>query len=217
VSASIIPFFDGFLRAESGVVTFISTVALALLMAVFWLGSSDALRAFLLTLVRRDRRATVDSLCRETGKQLGAYVSGTLINGAIVATASIVLLTLLRAPYPIVLGLLQGLLVAIPYWGTLIGVLTAGAVVLAAQGWQSAAGATAALALIASLEGSFVAPRIFKTRLDIDPLYTTLAVAISGTLFGIGGVALAVPAATLLQTLVVRVVAPTIRSSHGDG
>ncbi|MCU1334411.1 MAG: family transporter [Candidatus Angelobacter sp.] len=216
LSAPIVPFVQEFLRAESGVVTLISTLALVLLMAVFWLQSSDALRAFLLTLVQPNRRASVDSLFREMGNQLGAYVKGTLVNGAIVGTASIIVLSSLRTPYPIVLGLLQGLLVAIPYLGTLIGVLTVGAVVLAAQGWLSAAVAMASIALIASLEGSFVAPLVFKKRLDIDPLSTTLAVAVGGTLFGIGGVVLAVPAATVLESLVVRVIAPAIRSSHVD-
>jgi predicted PurR-regulated permease PerM len=122
----------------------------------------------------------------------------------------------LRTPYPIVLGLLQGLLVAIPYLGTLIGVLTVAIVVLAAQGWLSAVVAMASVALIASLEGSFIAPLVFKKRLDVDPLYTTLAIAIGGTLFGIGGVVLAVPAASVLRTLVVRVVAPAIRSGHTE-
>jgi predicted PurR-regulated permease PerM len=96
------------------------------------------------------------------GDQFGSYVSGTLVNGAIVAMASIVPLWFLRGPYPIVLGLLQGLLVSIPYLGTLIGVLTAGAVVFAAQGWLSAAVAMASIALVATLEGSFIAPLMFK-------------------------------------------------------
>lgn len=216
LTAPIVPFVQEFLRAESGVITVISTLALVLLMAVFWLGSSDALRAFLLTLVQPSRRSSVDSLSRELGSQLDGYVRGTLVNGAIVATASIIVLSLLRTPYPIVVGLLQGLLVAIPYLGTLIGVLTVGTVVLAAQGWLGAGVAMASIALIASLEGSFIAPLVFKKRLNIDPLSTTLAVAIGGTLFGIAGVVLAVPAATVLQTLVVRVLAPAIRSGHAD-
>ncbi len=212
--SSIVPFAQDVLHAESNVVVLLSTLALVVLLAVFWLGSSDALRAFLLTLVQQNRRDELDSLFREMGSRMGTYVNGTIINGAIVAAGSVAVLVILRSPYPVVLGLMQGLLVAVPYVGTLIGVVTAGAVVLAAKGWPNAAAAIAALAVVATLEGSFIAPLVFKKSLNIDPLSTTLAIAISGALFGMGGVVLAVPAATVIQTIVVRVIAPAIRRNN---
>ncbi len=124
-----------------------------------------------------------------------------------------ILLSWLGAPYALVLGLVQGLLVAIPYLGTLIAVLTVGGVVLAAQGWVRAAEAVVLISLMEGLEGSFISPLIFKKRLDVAPLSTVLATAIGGTLFGINGVVLAVPAAAIFQLIVLRLLAPAIRSS----
>ena len=212
LGSTLVPFTRGLLNAEAGIVAFISTLVLVLLMAVFWLGSSDALRGFVLTLVQPSERVGADALFREMGGKLGRYVSGSLINGSIVALASMILLSWLRAPYPIVLGLLQGLLVAVPYLGTVIAVLTVGAVVLAAQGWAKAAEAVLLISLMEGLEGSFISPLIFKKGLDVDPLSTILATAIGGALFGISGVVLAVPAVAVLQTIAVRLLAPAIRS-----
>jgi predicted PurR-regulated permease PerM len=208
------PILNALAGAGIGVFSFIGTMALALLLAIFWLDASDPLRAFVLTIVRKESRSEADTLFRDLGKQLAQYAVGTIVNGAIVAAASVAALLLLRAPYPLVLGALQGLLIALPYVGTLIGVLTVGAVVLGEQGPAHAAVAVAVISVIATVEGSFISPRIFKETLNLDPFSTTLAVAIGGTLFGTGGIVLAVPAAAVLQTLAVRVVAPAIRRAQ---
>jgi putative heme transporter len=92
IGGAIVPFARGLLGAEAGIATFVSTLVLVLLMAVFWLGSSDALRGFVLTLVRPSERDTADALFRAMGNKLGLYVSGSLINGSIVALASMILL-----------------------------------------------------------------------------------------------------------------------------
>jgi predicted PurR-regulated permease PerM len=212
MGSAVVPLARGLLGAEAGIAGLVSTIVLVLLMAVFWLGASDALRAFVLSLVRPDARDGASALFDELGDKLGRYVSGSLANGAIVALASMALLSWIGAPYAIVLGLLQGLLVAVPYLGTLVAVLMVGGVVLAAQGWVRAAEAVALISVMEGLEGSFISPLIFKKRLDVDPLATILATAIGGALFGIGGVVLAVPAAAVLQSLTVQHLAPAIRS-----
>lgn len=210
--ATIGPLLERFLQLQAGIVSLFSTFALMLVMALFWLAASAALTSFLLSLVPQEQRTNVSALFSEIGNKLALYVTGALVNGAIVGLGSIVVLLLLRTPYPILLGLLQGLLIAIPYLGTLIGVLAVGGVVLAAQGWIPAVVAMLAVALICTIEGTFVSPLIFKQSLDVDPLLTIFAAAVGGTLFGVLGVALAVPAASIIQTIAVRVIAPAIRN-----
>ena len=214
---ALLPFAKEIVAAQVTLGGVLSTFVVVLLSAAFWLGSSDALRAFLLSMVEPDRRAAAEALFDELGAKLGAYVSGVLLNGAIVALASWLLLSWLGAPYPAMLGLLQGLLVAVPYLGTLVSVLAVGVVVFAAQGWVKAAEAIAAIALMEGLEGSFISPLIFKQRVDVDPLTTILATAVGGALFGISGVVLAVPAAVVIQALVVEVAAPAVRGLWEPG
>lgn len=213
--APVGPLMQALFGAGITVATFASTIVLALVLAIFWLGSSDALRGFVVSLVAPKSQRDADALFRELGAQLGGYANATFINGAIVAAASIVVLLLLRTPFPLVLGLVQGLLIALPYVGTFIGVLVVGAVVLPAQGWLHALIAILLIALVATLEANFVAPLVFKKSLHVDPFFTTLAIALGATLFGSGGMLLAVPAAAVMQTLAVRVVAPAIRRAHG--
>jgi predicted PurR-regulated permease PerM len=211
MGGELVPLARGVAGVETGIAACISTLVLVLLMAMFWLTSSNSLQTFVLSLLQPVDRDAANGLFGELSEKLGRYVSGTLINGTIVALGSMVLLSLIGAPYAIVLGLLQGLLVAIPYLGTLVAVLTVGGVVLAAQGWARAAEAVALISVMEGLEGTFISPLIFKQSVDVAPLSTVLATAIGGSLFGISGVVLAVPAAAVLQTLTVRLLAPAIR------
>jgi len=203
-----------FLQAQGSIAATLGTASLALVMAPFWLGASEILAAFSLSLVPPAQRRAVAGLFSEISGKLGSYVVSTVVNGAIVALECVVVLVVLRAPYPIVLGVLQGLLIAVPYIGSLIGLLIVAVVVLAAQGWVAAAVTVLAISLVYSIQGTFVSPLIFKRSLDIDPLVTIVATSIGGTLFGILGVVLAVPAASILQTVVVRAIAPAIRSHY---
>jgi len=214
--ASLGSLAEGFFRVQSGIGSALGTLGLTFVMAGFWLGSSATLATFVLSVVPPAQRENVSALGNEIGAKLGLYVTGTVVNGMMVAVECTALLALLRTPYPLIFGLLQGLLIAIPYLGTLIGVLVVGGVVLATQGWISAAAAVAAVSLAQMIQGTFIAPLIFKKGLDIDPLLTVLATALGGALFGVFGVVLAVPAASVIQTVVARVIAPAIRAGYGD-
>jgi predicted PurR-regulated permease PerM len=201
------------LRDPLGIGPALSTLGLTLVMALFWLGASTPLTAFTLTLLPVNRRAEAASVFNEIGTKLGAYVGGTLANAAIVAIAGTAGLFALHAPYAVALGLLAGALVGVPYLGTFIAMIAVFIAVAGTQGRVKGAEAAALIVLVHSVVGSFVAPLIFKKHVDVDPLGCVVATAAGGVLFGIPGIVLAVPAASVIKTLVVRVAAPAIRGT----
>jgi putative heme transporter len=205
----------GFVEAQKSIASAVSIVLLVILMTAFWLASSDALCASILAFVPPKRRSAVHNLFDDMGGTLGLYAGGVVVNGTIVGLGSTTVLWFLHAPYPVILGLLQGLLVAVPYLGTLVAVVTAGGIVLAAQGWQRAAEAIALLSLMEGFEGSFISPLIFRKRLNLNPLTTVLATATGGALLGVTGVVFAVPAAALAQTVLERALEPALRKTWG--
>jgi len=215
ITGNAAPIGLGFLEAQKSIASAVSIVLLVILVTAFWLASSDALCASILAFVPPRRRSAVHDLFGEMGGTLGLYAGGVVVNGAIVALGSTIVLWFLHAPYPMILGLLQGLLVAVPYLGTLVAVVTAGGVVLAAQGWERAAEAIAMLSLMEGFEGSFISPLIFKKKLNLNPLTTVLATAAGDAVLGFAGVVLAIPAAALAQTVLERALEPALRETWG--
>lgn len=197
--------------AQANINGMISILLMAMVLAVFWMTSSGPLHDFVVSLFPEPRRNEVRSVLAELGGKLGLYARGTFINGAIVACGCAIGLALLKVPNALALGLCQGPLIAVPYVGTLIGVIVVMIVLLASQGLFTAALAAAIVIIITTIEGTFISPLIFKRQLDVDPLATIVGIAVAGTLFGFVGIALAVPAVAVLQTLTIRVIAPAVR------
>ena len=92
------------------------------------------------------------------------------------------------------IALLAGLLNAIPYVGTLIGVVLACAFTIAHGGgvWSVLAVLGVFLA-VQTLEGYVLTPRILGGRLNLHPMAVFLGLLIGGKLFGLLGFVLAIP------------------------
>jgi putative heme transporter len=88
-------------------------------------------------------------------------------------------------------------------------------VVLATSGWTKMLIVLAIFFVLQMLDQNVISPIIFGQRVQLSFLLIILSTVVGGMLFGIGGAFLAVPAAAVLQVLIVRIVAPAIRRANG--
>ena len=131
----------------------------------------------------------------ESGRILESYVRGQLLIGFIMAAMYAVLFWLIGVPAWAGIALIAGLLNAIPYVGTILGIILAGSFTLANGGgvWELAA-VLGVFALVQSVEGYFLTPKILGERLNLHPMAVFLGLLVGGKLFGFLGFILAIPA-----------------------
>ncbi len=88
----------------------------------------------------------------------------------------------------------QTALNAIPYVGTLLGIILACGFTLADGGalWNIAA-IIGVFIVVQSIEGYYLTPRILGGRLNLHPMAVFLGLLIGGKLFGLLGIILAIP------------------------
>ena len=139
-------------------------------------------------------RLTFQRLFDEVGRILESYVTGQLLVACIMAALYAVGFSLLSVPAWGGIALISGLLNAIPYVGTLIGLLLATGFTLADGGelWRVAA-VVGVFVIVQNIEGFFLTPRILGGRLQLHPMAVFLGLLIGGNLFGLLGILLAVP------------------------
>ena len=89
-------------------------------------------------------------------------------------------------------------------------------VVLATSGWTKTLIALAIFAIVQVVDQNVVSPIIFGQRVQLSFLLIILSTVVGGTLLGISGAFLAVPAAAVLQVIAVRIIAPAIRRSGAE-
>jgi predicted PurR-regulated permease PerM len=188
---------------------------LIVLLAVGWMLSSVDLERFVLSLLPTQARADWQGAFAEIEARLSAYVRGIVINGAGVGVLMGGSLALLGVPYAVLLGFITAIFQAIPMVGAVISGLILLLVTLATSGWTKMLIALAIFAVVQLVDQNVLSPIIFGTRMQLSFLMIILATIIGGTLLGIGGAFLAVPAAAVLQVIVIRIVAPAIRRANG--
>lgn len=131
----------------------------------------------------------------ESGRILESYVRGQLLIGLIMAVFYAIGFWFLGVPAWAGIALIAGLLNAIPYVGTILGIILASAFTIAEGGgiWDIA-GVLGIFVAVQSLEGYILTPKILGGRLNLHPMAVFLGLLVGGKLFGLLGVILAIPA-----------------------
>lgn len=111
-------------------------------------------------------------------------------------------------PYAILLGAAGMVLTIVPFIGAVILFVTAMVIALAQFGdWKHFLFVIIVFAIVQTLEGVVISPRIMKGRVGLHPLAIIIAVMVGTTLLGglLGGV-LAIPLAAVLRVVLARYV-----------
>jgi putative permease len=134
--------------------------------------------------------------------QLLGYIQGKLLELVLLTMGCYALFSLFALPYALLLALLVGLSVFIPYLG--IAVVTVPVVLVTISQWGLSSTSSWILVsylLLQLLDAYLLVPWLFGRVADINPFYIMLAVLVFGGLFGFWGVVLAIPLASLLKVL----------------
>ena len=149
----------------------------------------------------RDRQLA-DQVWAEVNDQIGNYVRGKIYEIVIVGLFSYLTFRLLGIQYAVLLSVITGFSVLIPYVGAAV-VAVPVALVAYAQ-WGIGAEfyyALIAYGVIQALDGNLLAPLLFSEAVNLHPVAIIVAILFFGGLWGFWGVFFAIPLATVLNAV----------------
>jgi predicted PurR-regulated permease PerM len=187
------------------------SIFVVLAMAALWLTSIRSLRPYVLGLLPEAGQHRASAMLDELSRHLGGYARGVVANMFIIGALTGVGLFLLGLPYSLLLGVVAGLFEVIPFLGPWISGTVAVLVALAVGGPLKGLEVFVLFQVIQQLEGNTVVPLVMSRAVKLNPLTVILAILIGGSLLGIAGAVLAVPAAVIVQVVVRRLLAPLAR------
>jgi predicted PurR-regulated permease PerM len=180
----------------------LASLVLIAFLAFFLVKDGRRIWAYVVDLLPADRRAAVSEVGERAWTVLTAYTRGVVF----VATVDAVLIgaALLILGIPLALPLI--VLTWVAAFFPIVGAVTAGAaavlVALVADGPTAALIVLAVIVLVQQVEGNVLYPVVVGPRLKLHPIVVLMSVALGGTLAGIPGAFLAVPAATVAAAIV---------------
>ncbi|ALS98443.1 AI-2E family transporter [Lacimicrobium alkaliphilum] len=171
------------------------------LMVFFMLKDKNELLTNISNIMPRDRRL-VKQVALEMNTQIINYIRGKVLEILIVGTMSTVTFALMDLRYSLLLGVLVGFSVLIPYIGAAVVTFPVAAVALFQWGvtppfWYL----MVAYGIIQALDGNLIVPILFSEAVSLHPVYIIIAVLFFGGLWGFWGVFFAIPLATLVKAL----------------
>lgn len=180
------------LNAFSVFLTFI-TVAV---FAFYLLLERDKIKRNLYMVIPNLPKERVSSLAHKIEEKLGAWVRGQLLLMLIIGIATYIGLTILRVEFALPLAVIAGLFEIVPLIGPFVSAIPA-VIIAFAQSPILAIGVVALYILIQQLENNFIVPKLMEKAVGLSPLVIIFAFLVGGSLFGLLGAVIAVPAAAI--------------------
>jgi putative permease len=135
--------------------------------------------------------------------QLGNYVRGKFWEILIVGVVTYIGFVVLGLKYAILLGVLVGLSVLVPYLGAAVVTVPVAVVAYFQWGWGSEfAILMIVYGVIQALDGNLLVPLLFSEVVNLHPVAIIVSVLFFGGLWGFWGVFFAIPLATLVKALI---------------
>ena len=171
------------------------------LMVFFFLKDKVRILDWFVRFLPQDR-GLISQVWSEVDRQIGNYVRGKFIEILIVWVVTFLTFTIMGMQFAMLLGVLIGLSVLIPYIGA--AAVTFPVALLAYFQWGVGPEfwwLLLAYSIIQALDGNVLVPLLFSEVVNLHPVAIIVAVLVFGGLWGFWGVFFAIPLGTLVHAV----------------
>lgn len=127
------------------------------------------------------------------------FIVGKAIDSLIIGILAFIGMTIIKAPFPLILSLIIGVTNMIPYFGPFIGAIPAIIITLLINP-ITAVWVGIFILILQQFDGNFLGPKILGNSLDLSPLWIILAVVVGGATLGPVGMFIGVPIFATIKT-----------------
>lgn len=207
-------------RVLTGIASFLTDLFITFLIAAFILVDLERVQHFVRSLVPHEYVHDFDNIVRGIDEGMAGVIRGQLLICLINGLLAYVGLLIVGVHYSLLLAMVAAVLSIIPVFGILISAIPLLGVALVSgdaglEGWKSL-GILGWVAAIHLLEANYLNPRVIGTA-DIHPVILVFALLAGWQVHGPIGAVLALPVASMIQTvfLYVRKRANHAAREHG--
>lgn len=172
------------------------------IMVLFMLKDSEKLLSWFETWLP-EKRPIMAQIWHEMNDQLGNYIRGKALQMLIMGAASFVVFALLGLNYSLLLAVLIGIAVIVPFLGATVVIIPIFLVAFFQWGFGSElTQVIAAYFILHVVDGNILVPLIFSETVNLHPIAILSAVLVFGGIWGFWGVFFAIPLATFIKAII---------------
>ncbi|WP_303851696.1 AI-2E family transporter [Seleniivibrio woodruffii] len=178
-------------------------IALIPILVFYFLKDFDKILARALEFLNNKFKMDFKGYYSEFDEILSKYFRGQIIVAMILGVLYTIVLLIAGVKPAVILGAVSGILSIVPYLGFIVGFSTS--VILAALQYADMLHPLLVIigfSVVQFLEGNFITPKIIGGSLGLHPTAVIFALMAGGSLFGIGGMIIALPVAAFIRVLI---------------
>jgi predicted PurR-regulated permease PerM len=181
-----------FFGVAANIVEVIGAIVVVVFLALYFAVEAERYSAGLVRLVPPARRARATEILHEAASAMWHWMLGRLFSMTVLGVMTAVGLWLLGVPLPVALGLLAGIMIFVPYIGSVVAAIPA-VLIAAAVNLMLGVYVIGLYVGVHLVEGYILVPLVQRRIVHLPPALTLMAQIILGVLAGFLGLLLATP------------------------
>jgi predicted PurR-regulated permease PerM len=206
ISASV----NTLVTLSSAILSPVVDVVVIFFVSIYGLILAPSTRDFILSLFPERRQEYINDLLKRVALEMGGYLRGAAINGLIIGVLTALGLFIIGVDFPLVLGLLAGVLELVPFIGPIIAAIPMVLIGLLSSPTIALIALIFAIALH-QIESQLLVPNIMRSQTNVSPLLVLLAFSAGYTIAGPFGALVAIPLIAGLRVVLLDSLVPAIR------
>ncbi len=189
----------------SSIIGGVANVFIAFIFAIYVLTQKEKLKDQAQRLVKaycsEKVNVRVTKVVRLLSSNFSHFVSGQCTEAVILGVMFVVVLSIFRIPYAILIGVLIGFTALIPVVGAFIG-CGVGAFLILVEDPMQAVIFVIIFLVLQQIEGNLIYPRVVGNSVGLPSMWVLAAVTVGGSLMGVVGMLVFIPLASTVYMLV---------------
>jgi predicted PurR-regulated permease PerM len=173
-----------------------------LVIAFFLVRDGDRLLEFVFRQLSAEREQRVRGIAADISDAVVGYVFGNFVISVLAGLVTYVTLLILDIPFAVPLAILFGFFDLVPLVGATLGGILVGIVVAFNNFPVGVIVWAIVLILYQQVENNLIQPVVYGRAVQLHPLLVILAILVGGSLLGVLGALMAIPAAAAVQAVV---------------
>ncbi|MEG0856634.1 MAG: AI-2E family transporter [Terrisporobacter sp.] len=140
-------------------------------------------------------------LTYRSNQTFGRFLSGKIIDSAIIGVLSFVIFSVTKMPYTLLISVIIGVTNIIPFFGPFIGAIPSFIIILFVSPVK-ALWFLLLVFIIQQLDGNIIGPKILGDSIGISAFWILFSILVAGKFFGIIGMIIGVPLFAIIYSII---------------
>lgn len=210
-------FINGAIGIISGLVSSVISIFTALIFSIYMLSQKEYLikitKKVIYAIFNENKSNKLIKIGILANKTFSKFISGQCVEAVILGSIIFVISLIFRFPYALIIAVLTSITALIPIFGALIAMVI-GAILIGITNPIQALIFIIVFLVIQQIEGNLIYPKVVGASVGLSPMWTLLAISVGGSLFGIVGMLIGLPLASVIYAILKEAINNRLKSKN---